>query len=95
VEAHRREDVLDPSVVVALLEEREREATRAPSCIREGWLGEARLGPGGVLGLHGRGQAPEVATVRRRQVAPYRDRRSAVAAGKVERLEPRERADDR
>ena len=82
--------------VVALLEQRERDASRPATRRRDGRFRELRLGPLRVRGLHVVGEPAQVARVDRRHVAPHRDHVGVrVFAREVELLEPPERAHDR
>ena len=74
VEADRVQHPLDVVGVVALLEQRERDAPGAAAGLGERRVVAAGLGPLRVRGLHVGGEAAEVTRADRRDDAPHRDR---------------------
>ena len=94
VEPGREEDALGVIEVVALLEQRERDAPGSSTCFGVRRLGETSLRPSRVCRLEIRGQSVHVPTVERGHVAADGDRAPAVGAGELERLEPHQAAYD-
>ena len=96
VEPDRVQRPLDVVGVVALLEQRERDAPGAAARLGHRWFGQLLLGPFGVRALQLAREATEVPGVHRRDVAPHRDGVGhRVLAREVELGEAAQRAHDR